>query len=116
LYYCILEYLFIYLPVYIFVCFSDVLIVILKSYESKISSALDHMQKKVPWKTEGFHYKFHSIVENIGEEEGTATSLLNIASVRKVSSPTKNSPALFIILLLIIAIDPFQRSPISPYN
>ncbi|KAF6031174.1 EIF2B3 [Bugula neritina] len=63
--------------------FSDVLIVILKSYESKISSALDHMQKKVPWKTEGFHYKFHSIVENIGEEEGTATSLLNIASVRK---------------------------------
>lgn len=65
--------------------FADVIIVVLHSWKSKVASALERMEKTIPWMTKEFKYRFHTIADDCNEDEGTATSLLKLPETRKVS-------------------------------
>lgn len=60
----------------------DVLIIVRQQAEAKVKLALDYMQKRVPWKTDGFSFRFH-VIPNI-EDEGTAATLLKVAKKEMV--------------------------------
>ena len=70
----------------VFIFFIDVIIVVRQQWESKVRTVLDYVQKKVPWKTLGFSYRFH-IIPNI-EDEGTAATLLKVAKEEMVGCVT----------------------------
>lgn len=66
----------------------DVLIIVRQQAEAKVKLALDYMQKRVPWKTDGFSFRFY-VIANI-EDEGTAATLLKVAKKEMVRMHLKS--------------------------